>query len=119
MNDDLPYFFKVMRQGKEGSIVAMPHGHEISDLKLMSDYGHSPTQYSEQVIDYFELIYREAENFGGRILSLPLHAWLMGTPSRIGALEKILDHILDRDAVWAATGSEILECWLSQMEPSS
>ncbi|MFC1822623.1 polysaccharide deacetylase [Thermodesulfobacteriota bacterium] len=116
MNDDLPYFFKVMRQGKEDFIVAMPHGHEISDLKLMADYGHTPKQYSEQVIDYFELIYREAENYGGRILSLPLHAWLMGTPSRIGSLEMILDHIFSREGVWIATGHEILACWRDQTE---
>lgn len=116
MNDDLPYAFRVDRQGTgpDAAFFAMPHGHEISDLKLMAEYGHTAGQYVEQVIDCFECLYREAAEHGGRILSLPLRPWLIGVPHRIGALERILDHVTARAGVWSATGAEILASWRSQ-----
>jgi len=114
MNDDLPYAFRVKPGGAEAIITAMPHGHEISDLKLMAEYGHSSSQYAEQVIDHFEFLYREAAEHGGRILSLPLHPWLIGVPHRIGALERILDHVVARAGIWSATGAEIAACWRGQ-----
>lgn len=116
MNDDLPYSFNVRRRGSAATIVAMPHGHEISDLKLMSDYAHSAEQYAEQVIDYFDYLYAEAARHGGRILSLPMHPWLIGVPHRITALERILDHVTSKPGVWTATGAEILAQWRIQTE---
>ena len=114
MNDDLPYWMNVRLPAGARQVAAMPHGHEISDLKLIGDYGHSATQYAEQVIDYFDFLYREAGEHGGRILSLPLHPWLIGVPHRIGALERILDHVTARAGVWPATGAEILASWRGQ-----
>jgi peptidoglycan/xylan/chitin deacetylase (PgdA/CDA1 family) len=114
MNDDLPYWFNVRLPAGARRVAAMPHGHEISDLKLIGDYGHTATQYAEQVIDYFDFLYREAAEHGGRILSLPLHPWLIGAPHRIGALERILDHVTARAGVWPATGAEILASWRGQ-----
>ena len=114
MNDDLPYWFSVRQPAGAARIVAMPHGHEISDLKLIGDYGHTAAQYAEQVIGYFDFLYREAGQHGGRILALPLRPWLIGVPHRIAALERILDHVGGRDGVWPATGAEILAAWRGQ-----
>jgi len=113
-NDDLPYRFRVTRAGADHRVTAMPHGHEISDLKLMAEYGHSAGQYAAQIIEYFDFLYREAAEHGGRILSLPLHPWLIGVPHRIGALEQILDHVMARAGVWSATGAEIHAACLEQ-----
>ena len=110
MNDELPYGFKT----EAGELIAMPHGHELSDLKLIGDYGHTASQYAEQVIDSFDFLYREAAEEGGRILSLPLRPWLTGVPHRIAALERILKHIASRAGVWATTGSAILDAWREQ-----
>lgn len=116
MNDDLPYAFRVQTGDGDASVVAMPHGHEISDLKLMADYGHSAREYADQVIDHFEFLYREAAEHGGRILSLPMRPWLIGVPHRIGGLERILDHVTGKAGVWPATGTEILAAWRAQRE---
>jgi allantoinase len=118
-NDDLPYSFSVEGAGPGRSIVAMPHGHEISDMKLLLEYAHSPQAYVEQVCEYYDYLHAEAGDHGGRLLSLPLHPWLIGTPQRIGALERILDHILQRGSAWPATGAQVLECWHSQQEPAT
>ena len=118
-NDDLPYFFAVDGGEQARRIVAMPHGHEISDMKLLLEYAHSPQAYVEQVCEYYDYLHAEAGDHGGRLLSLPLHPWLIGTPQRIGALERILDHIIQRGSAWPATGAQVLECWRSQQEPAT
>lgn len=115
-NDDLPYHFTVTGAGPVDRLVAMPYGHEISDLKLILEYAHSPRAYAEQVCEYFDYIHAEADQHGGRLLSLPLHPWLIGTPQRIGSFERILDHILSRGSVWPATGAQIHAQWMDQQE---
>lgn len=60
------------------------------------------------------MLYREAGEHGGRILSLPLHSWVIGVPYRIGYLEEILDYILSHQDVWPATGAEILAAFQEQ-----
>ena len=58
----------------------------------------------------------EAEQYGaGRILSLSISPWVLGYPHRIGVLEKILDVILQSDAVWHATGVEIVAAFKAQL----
>jgi len=66
-------------------------------------------RYGQQMIrDTFETLYREGEN-NGRLLLLHLHPWLIGQPFRIGCLDAALRHIVQRQGVWTATGSEIID----------
>jgi allantoinase len=52
----------------------------------------------------------------GRRLVLHLHPWIMGQPFRIGDLGATLGHILHRQGVWAATGSELID-WYRRKRP--
>jgi allantoinase len=103
-NDDLPYPLRTAG----GRLHAMPYGHELSDATVIWERRHSATEYAETVIDQFDVLDREAEEHGGRLLALPLHPWISGQPHRIGAVERTLAHLLGRPAVWPATASEIL-----------
>ena len=38
----------------------MPHAYEISDLQIFHFYKYKPAQFVEQVMDHFDLLYREA-----------------------------------------------------------
>ena len=44
-------------------------------------------------------------------MALPLHAWAIGQPYRIGVLADVLDHMLAKPGVWAATGGQIMDAW--------
>ena len=92
----------------------MPHAYEISDLQIFHFYKYKPAQFVEQVMDHFELLYREAATSGGRIVALSLRPWISGVPHRIAAVEQVLDLMLRRGGVWSATGAEILACWRAQ-----
>jgi allantoinase len=109
-NDDMPY----PMQAKAGTVHAMPHAYEISDLQLFGFYKYKPRQFVEQVIDHFDLLYREAATQGGRIVALSLRPWLSGVPHRIAAVEQVLDYMTRHAGVWSATGAEILEAWRKQ-----
>jgi peptidoglycan/xylan/chitin deacetylase (PgdA/CDA1 family) len=110
VNDDMPYRL----QTATGELYAMPHAYEVSDLQLFHFYRMKPRQFVEQVIDHFDLLYREAATSGGRIVALSLRPWLSGVPHRIAAVEAVLDHIGRHAGVWSATGAEILDVWRQQ-----
>jgi peptidoglycan/xylan/chitin deacetylase (PgdA/CDA1 family) len=115
-SDDLPF---AMRTRSGRPLAAMPMPHEISDIQIFLNYRQRPAEYTRQVVDYFRYLYREAERFGGRVVTLQLHPWLIGVPFRIGALEEALDRILDHAGVWNATGASILDAWQSQQRNKS
>jgi len=109
-NDDLPYEMRTA----SNPIYAMPHAFETDDRTVMMDFHHTEDSWAQQVKDRFDVLYREADRYGGRIVSIPLHAWVSGVPYRIGYLREVLEYILGRDAVWPATGAQILKAFREQ-----
>ena len=69
------------------------------------------------ICDASDVLYREGER-QGRVLGIALHPFLIGTPHRIGYLEKALGHIRARENVWFATGAEIID-WYRRAESRS
>ena len=104
VNDDMPYLLKTA----SGAIVSMPHTHEISDVQIIQHMSQTEPEFTEQICDHFDVLYREAGTQGGRIMTLTIHPWCIGQPHRIKALETALKYILNHDGVWNATGTEIL-----------
>jgi len=102
-NDDMPY--EMRAAGRK--VLAMPLAHESDDRMILQEFRHTEDQWLQQVKDQFDLLYRESERYGGRIMSLPLHAWIMGVPYRTTYVREALDYILARDGVWVATGEQI------------
>lgn len=110
VNDDMPYPMKT----KSGDVTSMPNAYEISDLQLYWYFKYKPAQFIEQVMDHFDLLYREAESQGGRVVTLSLRPWISGVPHRIAAVEDVLDRITSHPGVWSATGAEIVAAWKAQ-----
>ena len=104
VNDDMPYLLKTA----PGAIVSMPHTHEISDVQIIQHMSQTEPEFTEQICDHFDVLYREAGTQGGRIMTLTIHPWCIGQPHRIKALETALKYIVNHDGVWNATGTEIL-----------
>ena len=109
-NDDLPYAMKTTSK----PLFAMPHAYETDDRAVMMDFHHTEDSWAQQVKDRFDVLYRESGLYGGRIMSIPLHAWVTGVPYRIGYVREVLDHILAHEGVWPATGAEILAAFRQQ-----
>lgn len=110
VNDDMPYAFHT----KHGDLVAMPLSTEIEDRFVVIDNFQSEQSWSEQVMDACDLLLAEANEQGGRILSIPLHAWVMGQPHRIKHVEAALAYVMSKPGVWNATAGEICAAWQAQ-----
>lgn len=112
-NDDMPYPMRT----ESGPLWAMPLAQETDDRTVLLEFRHTEDSWLEQTKDRFDVLYRESVRHGGRIMSVPLHAWVMGTPSRITYLRKALEFMLGHEGVWAATGADILGAFQSQAHP--
>ncbi len=110
VNDEMPYPITT----QNGGLTAMPHSHEINDVTIVLQYKRSEEEFTQHVIDQFEVLYAEAGADNGRIMALTIHPWIIGQPHRIKALENALTHIMGKGGVWAATGTEILDAWRGQ-----
>jgi peptidoglycan/xylan/chitin deacetylase (PgdA/CDA1 family) len=110
VNDDMPYPMHTSSK----DLVAMPHPVDIDDYTILVNNHHTENDFRDQLIDHFDVLYKESATEGGRIMPISLHPWVIGQPYRIKALEDALAHIMSHKGVWAATGSQILDAWQPQ-----
>jgi len=110
VNDDMPYSFNT----DSGPLVAMPLSNELDDQFILMNNLHSEQSYVEQIEDACDLLIKEAETSGGRILALNIHPWLLGQPHRIAKLEALLEKLTSNPKVWSASASDILNAFENQ-----
>ena len=106
-NDDLPYEMRT----KDGPLLAVPMAYETDDRVVSNEYFHSEVDWVQQVKDRFDVLYRESAEYGGRVMSLPLHSWVSGMPYRIEYLREVLDYIVAHEGVWTASAGEIAKAF--------
>jgi peptidoglycan/xylan/chitin deacetylase (PgdA/CDA1 family) len=112
VNDDMPYRFNTAN----GPLTSMPLSNELDDTFILMNNQHSEQSYADQICDACDFLIQEANDQGGRILSLNLHPWMLGQPHRIGKLEQVLEYIMCKEQVWTTSAGEILECFNAQQE---
>jgi peptidoglycan/xylan/chitin deacetylase (PgdA/CDA1 family) len=65
------------------------------------------------VIDAFNWLHGEGAH-QPKMISIGLHLRIIGRPGRIGALDRILRHIVDSGAAWIAPRVDIARHWLNR-----
>jgi hypothetical protein len=111
-NDEQPYPMKA--PGRE--LYALPIVLELDDVNALWHRRVTIDRYARMIVESFDTLYDDSADTG-RVLVLNLHPWLIGQPFRIGYLDEALGHIMQRQGVWAASGSEIID-WYSTHRPS-
>jgi allantoinase len=110
INDDQPYLMNV--DGRQ--ICSIPYSGEINDLPQCLRMNKSAEEFGNMICRQFDTLYRESvESGSGRVMAICLHPFIIGVPHRIGALDDALSYIFGHDGVWKATGSEIIEHYLT------
>jgi putative urate catabolism protein len=113
LNDELPYWVKV---GDKQHLV-IPYSYETNDNRFDGNVGFSTADdYFQYMRDAFDMLYAEGAE-EPRMLSLGLHDRLIGRPGRAVGFERLLDHIVQHDRVWIATGEEIARHWVEVHPP--
>lgn len=102
--DDQPVTMRV----RSGRMVAIPYQQGINDIRVMFQANHTPVDYLRMVCDQFDTLYAEGVK-SGRVMTIPLHPFVIGMPFRIKYLDRALEYICSHAGVWRATAGEVAD----------
>jgi allantoinase len=107
-NDDLPYWTRV----GETSHLVVPHSFDNNDSRLQRGADFSTgEEFFRYCRDSFDWLHRRGTEGSPRMMTISLHARIIGRPGRIDALERLLDHIQRHDGVWLCNRAAIAQHW--------
>jgi peptidoglycan/xylan/chitin deacetylase (PgdA/CDA1 family) len=96
-----------------GDLISMPYSLEVNDHYGFFIYNMSPREYADALIRQYDRLAREGEA-SGTVMCIPLHSYLIGQPHRIGAFERVLDHIAADGRAWITTAGAIADAFRGQ-----
>jgi len=112
-NDDLPYWEIVA--GRPHLVV--PYTLDNNDMKFAAAGGFATgDQWLAYVRDAFDVLYAEGDRHP-KMMSVGLHARLMGRPGRAAALSRFLDHVQQYPDVWICRRIDIARHWIAHHPP--
>lgn len=103
-NDDQPYW-----SPDYPGLLLLPYSLDTNDSRFARAGGGYQTgaEFETYIRDAFDVLYDE----GDRMLTIGLHARLIGRPGRIGALYRILDYIMSHEDAWICRRSDLARHW--------
>ncbi len=110
--DDLPFWMRVaMTDGTERSHLVVPYTLDANDMRFASPQGfNTADHFFHYLRDSFDVLYAEGEQTP-RMMSIGMHARLLGRPGRFLALQRFLDHVEKFDRVWICRRIDIARHW--------
>jgi putative urate catabolism protein len=119
--DDLPYWSEV-EIARDDAFQRVPHlivpyTLDSNDMRFATAQGFNcGKQFLGYLKDAFDVLYREGDPNGlnaPKMLSIGLHARLIGRPGRIAALEEFLDYAQAHAHVWICRRIDIARHWIA------
>jgi allantoinase len=99
---------------KSGTLVSIPYSLEVNDHYGFFIYNMSPRDYAQTLIRQFNRLASEGAA-SGTVMCIPLHAYLIGQPHRIGAFAEALNYIAQDGRAWIARAGDIVDAWKAQV----
>ena len=114
-DDDLPYWERV--EGKNHLVV--PYAFDTNDMKFSVSPGAftSNDDFLSYLIDTFDMLYGEGTS-SPKMMSVGLHARVVGRPGRAMPVARFLDHVIKHDHVWVCRRDEIARHWAQHHPPA-
>jgi len=100
---------------RTGRLISMPYSLEVNDHYGFFVYNMSPRDYAAALIAQYDRLAREGET-SGTVMCIPLHAYLIGQPHRIGPFEEVLRHIAADGRAWITKAGDIADVYKMQRE---
>lgn len=97
----------------QGALTAIPYSLEVNDHYGFFIYNMSPREYANSLIRQYDRLADEGAA-SGTVMCIPLHSYLIGQPHRIGAFERVLDHIAQDGRAWITRAGDIVDCFKEQ-----
>jgi allantoinase len=112
--DDLPFWTEVeISDGTRKPHLIVPYTLDANDMRFATPQGFNTAQhFFDYLRDSFDVLYAEGAE-APKMMSVGMHARLLGRPGRFIALQRFLDHVRAHDRVWLATREEIARHWMA------
>ena len=110
--DDLPFWMQVeTSSGERKPHLVVPYTLDANDMRFATPQGfNTASHFFEYLRDTFDVLYAEGED-APKMMSVGMHARLLGRPGRFVALQRFLDHVAKHDRVWVARRIDIARHW--------
>lgn len=110
--DDLPFWLQVRKtDGDLAPHLVVPYTLDSNDMRFALPQGFAQAEdFYIYLRDSFDALYAEGED-SPKMLSIGMHARLLGRPGRIRALQRFLDHVEQHDRVWITRRIDIARHW--------
>ncbi|HEV7254733.1 MAG TPA: polysaccharide deacetylase family protein [Mesorhizobium sp.] len=108
-NDDLPYF--VDHGG--AAILVVLYSKTLNDSRYLIAPGYSnPRDFAEDCRAAIDYLLSEADETGGRMLTIGIHARWMGQPNRASGLREVVEHVQKTPGAGFMRRDDIARFWL-------
>ena len=108
-NDDLPYWTSI----DDSDHLVVPYSLTTNDAKLLTMTGG---QWASFIGDAVEVLVAEGEE-RPKMLSIGLHARIVGQPARFAGLQRVLDHLSSTPGIWVTSRLAIADHWTETHPP--
>ena len=109
-NDEQPYAMST-----PGSLVATPLWADFDDQTVLINRMCNLDMFEDHFRKALDQLDRDSRN-SARLLHFCVRPWVMGAPMRIAAFERILDHAMAMDQVWAPHLGDVVRAWRSSAQ---
>ena len=113
--DDLPFWMQV--ETSDGAMhphLIVPYTLDTNDMRFATPQGfNTGDHFLAYLKDAFDVLYAEGEQTP-RMLSVGLHARLIGRPGRFAGLQRFLDYVQRHDKVWVCRRVDIARHWMAE-----
>ncbi|ETA53302.2 polysaccharide deacetylase [Rhodobacteraceae bacterium PD-2] len=110
-SDDLPYW---MRAGGKDQLI-VPYTMDCNDMRFAIQAGYTQgADFEAMVRDAFDVLYAEGQAGAPKMMSIGLHCRLIGRPSRMAALRRVMAYMQGHEGVWFATREQIADHWAAE-----
>ena len=107
-DDDLPYWLRVAGRPH----LVLPYSFDNNDSRMNRSQGFETGEdFFRYTRDAFDWLYGSGQEGRPRMMSVGLHARIIGRPGRLGALARLLDHMQAREGVWLTSRETIARHW--------
>ncbi|SDB59802.1 allantoinase PuuE [Belnapia rosea] len=106
--EELPFWLTV--EGKPQLVV--PYSITNNDGKYAGWMGTSD-QWFSYIRDAFDMLYAEGQAGRPKMMSVGLHQRLIGHPARAVGLQRVLDHMMQKQDVWITRRVDIARHWVA------
>lgn len=107
--DDQPFPIQV----PAGRLVGVPYSRHLNDVFAFgSGRWLSGPEWVRMCRDQFDVLYEEGAN-SGRVMCIPLHPFIIGTPHRAKYLDEVLGYVMSFDGTWQTTAASIADWYIA------